>query len=120
MPYKPLSDSTLRKKTKAEIVELLRVAEHNFEVTQEKCNNQFEYGKKLIEENDKLKAEINDLKRLLKGANKGINKLMNDKSASPCNFCTNVYNGCVKTEDGCNGEWIFSKEVEKLTGGEEQ
>ena len=33
--YKPLADSTLHSMTKKEIIELLRIAEHNAEVSQE-------------------------------------------------------------------------------------
>lgn len=33
--YKPLADSTLHSMTKKEIIELLRIAEHNAKVSQE-------------------------------------------------------------------------------------
>lgn len=40
--YKPLADSTLMSMTKKEIIEFLRVAEHNAEVSQETLEQQVE------------------------------------------------------------------------------
>ena len=40
--YKPLADSTLHSMTKNEIIELLRIAEHNAKVSQEQVEQQAE------------------------------------------------------------------------------
>lgn len=40
--YKPLADSTLHNMTKKEIIELLRIAEHNAKASQEKVEQQAE------------------------------------------------------------------------------
>lgn len=40
--YKPLADSTLHSMTKKEIIELLRIAEHNAKVSQEQVEQQAE------------------------------------------------------------------------------
>lgn len=40
--YKPLSDSTLQRMKKTEIIELLRIAEHNAKVAQEYVDQQAE------------------------------------------------------------------------------
>ena len=42
MPYKPLADSTLSRMTKAEIIEILRCAEHNAQVFEETLNQHIE------------------------------------------------------------------------------
>lgn len=47
--YKVLSDSTLMPLSKKKLIELLRVAEHNFFVTDEALDNSVEAGKKYAE-----------------------------------------------------------------------
>lgn len=42
MPYKPLADSTLSRMTKAEIIEVLRCAEHNAQAFEETLNQHIE------------------------------------------------------------------------------
>lgn len=51
--YKPLADSTLMDMTKKEIIEQLRIAEHNFKTMEETVNQQAENFKKLLAEERK-------------------------------------------------------------------
>lgn len=51
--YKPLADSTLMDMTKKEIIEQLRIAEHNFRAMEETVNQQAENFKKLLAEERK-------------------------------------------------------------------
>lgn len=51
--YKPLADSTLMGMTKKEIIEQLRIAEHNFKAMEETVNQQAENFKKLLAEERK-------------------------------------------------------------------
>lgn len=55
MAYKAYSDSYLMSLTKAQIIELLRVAEHNFFATEEALNNSAKVGMKIAEKFDKAK-----------------------------------------------------------------
>lgn len=48
--YKPLADSTLMRMTKKEIIEQLRIAEHNFKAMEETVNQQAENFIKLLAE----------------------------------------------------------------------
>lgn len=51
--YKPLADSTLMRMTKKEIIEQLRIAEHNFKAMEETVNQQAENVIKLFAEERK-------------------------------------------------------------------
>ena len=51
--YKPLADSTLMGMTKKEIIEQLRIAEHNFKAMEETVNQQAENFEKLLTEERK-------------------------------------------------------------------
>lgn len=51
--YKPLADSTLMGMTKKEIIEQLRIAEHNFRAMEETVNQQAENCIKLLAEERK-------------------------------------------------------------------
>ena len=51
--YKPLADSTLMRMTKKEIIEQLRIAEHNFRAMEETVNQQAENFIKLLAEERK-------------------------------------------------------------------
>ena len=46
--YKPLADSTLMSMNKKELIEQLRIAEHNHEVCEEAINQQYENFQKLL------------------------------------------------------------------------
>lgn len=55
MGYKAYSDSYLMSLTKEQIIELLRVAEHNFFATEEALNNSAKAGMEIAEKYDKAK-----------------------------------------------------------------
>ena len=75
--YKPLADSTLMGMTKKEIIEQLRIAEHNFKAMEETVNQQAENFIKLLEEERKHGHWTKDNKCSECGAQRptrGINK----------------------------------------------
>ena len=55
MGYKAYSDSYLMSLTKDEIIELLRVVEHNFFATEEALNNSAKAGMEIAEKYDRAK-----------------------------------------------------------------
>ena len=56
MPYKQYSDGYLLKMNKKEIIDLLRVAEHNFFATEESLQNSARFGAEILAENAELKS----------------------------------------------------------------
>lgn len=75
--YKPLADSTLMGMTKKEIIEQLRIAEHNFRAMEETVNQQAENFIKLLAEERKHGHWTKDNKCSECGAQRptqGINK----------------------------------------------
>lgn len=111
MGYKPKSDSYLMSMTKAQIIEELRVAEHNFFVMEEALNNSAKAGQEIAEKFDKakelLKATVEDMHWL--------NEHTQDSDGS----CT------MRTEHGCSGcpldingdlfcKWKYADEALKL------
>lgn len=75
--YKPLADSTLMRMTKKEIIEQLRIAEHNFRAMKETVNQQAENYIKLLAEERKHGHWTKDNKCSECGAQRptqGINK----------------------------------------------
>lgn len=75
--YKPLADSTLMGMTKKEIIEQLRIAEHNFRAMEETVNQQAENFKRLFAEERKHGHWTKDNKCSECGAQRptqGINK----------------------------------------------
>lgn len=110
MPYKPLSDSTLRSMTKDKIIKSLRITEHNFEVMQEKSNNQFEENKKLIQENEKLKSM---LKTVADDISSFENVLVGNNCRLPCEKCLYYNDG----KDEC--VYKHMDEIKNSIGGEE-
>lgn len=60
MGYKAYSDSYLMSLTKAQIIELLRVAEHNFFATEEALNNSAKAGMEIAEKYDKAKEHYDN------------------------------------------------------------
>lgn len=88
MPYKQYSDSYLLKMNKKEIIDLLRVSEHNFFATEEGLQNSARFGAEVLAENA-------ELKRLLKAAVKDIHELLLDRkdirnSGQGCNVCNYI------------------------------
>lgn len=75
--YKPLADSTLMGMTKKDIIEQLRIAEHNFRAMEETVNQQAENFIKLLAEERKHGHWTKDNKCSECGAQRptqGINK----------------------------------------------
>lgn len=93
MGYKAYSDSYLMSLTKAEIIELLRVAEHNFFVTEEALNNSAKAGMEIAE-------NFNKAKELLKIAMEDM-KILYEAGKDE---------GCV----GIEFKWRYADEAEKL------
>lgn len=109
MGYEVYSDSYLMSLTKEQIIELLRVTEHNFFTTEEALNNSTKAGMEIANKFDKAK-------QLLKAAVEDFGYLN-----KPC-FC--YYNiGCAVCVD-CNNIpcdeflWRYANEVEELIKGE--
>lgn len=92
MGYKAYSDSYLMSLTKAEIIELLRVAEHNFFATEEALNNSAKAGMEIVEKYDRtnnmadtihqLEKELKDLREF----NDKIYDVLAKQFGSPCNL----------------------------------
>ena len=93
MGYKSYSDSYLMSLTKEQIIELLRVAEHNFFATEEALNNSVKTGTEIAEKFDKAKE-------LLKMAMKDM-KILYEAGKDE---------GCV----GIEFKWRYADEVERL------
>lgn len=96
MGYKPKSDSYLMSITKAQIIEELRVAEHNFFATEKALDNSAMYGAMTVVDNDNLRAENAELKRLLKAAVEDINWI-NEHTQDEDGSCI------MRTNSGCSG-----------------
>lgn len=105
MGYKSYSDSYLMSLTKAQIIELLRVTEHNFFATEEALNNSARAGMEIAEKYD-------EAKRLLKVA-------VEDMSEE--NFCAKVCkrdNFACRVSDTCDFKWRYADEAENLLNDE--
>lgn len=64
MAYKVYSTNYLMKLTKAEIIDILRTAEHNYIATEEALTRSADYGKGLLKEIEQLKkADVQSVKR---------------------------------------------------------
>lgn len=108
MGYKAYSDGYLMSLTKAQIIELLRVAEHNFFATEEALNNSAKAGMEIAEKFEKAK-------RLLKVAVDDLN------FESQCRNCKHQETGLDNVCRGCRGdrwEWRYADEAEKLLNDE--
>ncbi len=105
--YKAKSDSYLMKMTKAEIIEELRTAEHNFFAMEEAFHNATESAKKICGE---YEDKIKELKRMLKLAVEEINTAMSGKT---CELC--AYEHCNYSAP-CT--WRHLDEAMKLIGEE--
>ena len=104
MGYKAYSDSYLMSLTKPQIIELLRVAEHNFLATEEALNNSAKAGMEIAEKFDKAKE-------LLKIAVKTMNDGSCDKDCSLCDHCK-------PCDFNCRFEWKYTKEALELLNDE--
>lgn len=106
MGYKAYSDSYLMSLTKAQIIELLRVAEHNFFTTEEALNNSAKAGTEIGEKFDKAKE-------LLKSALEDMN---DGGCKGSCKGCTNLKNHYCTDYD--NYTWRFTDETLRLINDE--
>lgn len=102
MGYKAYSDSYLMSLTKAQIIELLRVAEHNFFATEEALNNSAKAGMEIAEKFDKAKE-------LLKSAT-GIIKDVDCNEDYLCDECE--YRA--KCDGGFSFYWHYTNEALKI------
>lgn len=106
MGYKAYSDSYLMSLTKAQIIELLRVAEHNFFATEEALNNSAKAGMDIAEKYDRAKW-------LLKAAVEDI------ESTDNCCLCKYHHNPdyiCQTVEDCFT--WRYADEAQNLLNDE--
>lgn len=101
--YKPYSDSHLMSLTKAQIIELLRVAEHNFFAAEEALNNSTKAGMEIAEKFDKAKE-------LLKFAVEDINFNTVCLNYDVCKVCAKRYSISCKEKF----KWHYTDEALKL------
>lgn len=92
MGYKSYSDSYLMSLTKAQIIELLRVAEHNFYATEEALNNSAKAGMEIAEKFDRAK-------KLLKFAIEDFSEIKSYLSEPYSHLCD---------------KWRYANEAERL------
>ncbi len=118
MGYKAYSDSYLMSLTKAQIIELLWVAEHNFFATEEALNNSAKVGMGIAEKYD-------EAKRLLKAAVEDLSitvaKVYNGGLVCECCKWKSQIDGCCCPGDGgCDVayRWRYSDEAKKLLNDE--
>lgn len=101
MAYKPKSDSYLMSFTKSQLIAELRVAEHNFTVTENALKISSQTGKNIYEENKKLKKLLAEAVDILK-----------------CNTCAIECKTCVnfgKKSGKCNLHYKWNKTDEALS-----
>lgn len=101
MGYKAYSDGYLMSLTKAEIIELLRVAEHNFFTTEEALKNSAKAGQEYAKKFDKAKE-------LLSFAARDMTIVM---TGERCDICKFEFRTC---RDKC--KWRYMVEVLMLIG----
>lgn len=113
MGYKSYSDSYLMSLTKAQIIELLRVAEHNFFTTEEALNNSVKTGTEIAEKFDKAKE-------LLKAAVEDFNKSLGAMYTCPyCKYVKRKREVCASRKEQYCGdicEWRYADEALKIVG----
>lgn len=99
---KPYSDSYLMSLTKEQIIELLRVAGHNFFAAEEALNNSVKTGMEIAEKFDRAKE-------LLKAAVEDMTE------AADCGACLHDNDGkCPIEFKRCEFKWRYADESEKL------
>lgn len=117
MGYKAYSDSYLMSLTKAQIIELLRVAEHNFFATEEALNNSAKAGMEIAEKYDKakrlLKVAVEDFS-VMEGSINNMNSMFNH-SCSISNGCQECPMSGVDEYGRC--KWRYSDEAKKFIKG---
>lgn len=109
MEYKVYRDSYLMSLPKTQIIELLRIAEHNYFAVKEALNNSAKAGTELSEKYDKAKE-------LLRLAVSDINyTLTNVDECTKCLYCDTETGDCSSAErcyDVC--KWKYTDEALKL------
>ena len=109
MEYKVYRDSYLMSLPKTQIIELLRIAEHNYFAVKEALNNSAKAGMELSEKYDKAKE-------LLRLAVSDINyTLTNVDECTKCLYCDAETGDCSSAEkfyDVC--KWKYTDEVMEL------
>lgn len=108
MGYKAYSDSYLMSLTKAQIIELLRVAEHNFFATEEALNNSVKAGMEIAEKYD-------EAKRLLKSATNVLKRFKPCDGDYDCSECIHQRRNCDYDD---RFKWRYADEALKLLNDE--
>ena len=102
MGYKAYSDSYLMSLTKAQVIELLRTAEHDFFTTEEALKNSVKAGMEIAEKFDKAKE-------LLKAAVEDMTE------AADCGACLHDNDGkCPIEFKRCEFKWRYADEAKRL------
>lgn len=110
MPYKQYSDSYLLKMNKKEIIDLLRVAEHNFFATEEGLQNSARFGAEVLAENA-------ELKKMLKLAAEAFEHMSSISCKyAPCQECIHYPDPNSFCDDDDCFKWRYADEAMKLIG----
>ena len=118
MGYKAYSDSYLMSLTKAQIIELLRVAESNFFATEEALNNSAKAGMEIAEKFDKAKKL---LKMIVEDLNATAAEVYNGGVICKCCKWESQIGKCSCPDNGgCDTDyqWRYADEALKLIGDE--
>ena len=119
MGYKAYSDGYLMSLTKVQIIELLRVAEHNFFATEEALNNSAKVGIEIAEKYDEakrlLKAAVKDFAKLDRENAKNKNCMMPEMHCADCPLNRDSVDD---RAEPCHS-WRYTDEALKLIGGSE-
>ena len=114
MGYKAYSDSYLMSLTKTQIIELLRIAEHNFFATEEALNNSAKAGMEIAEKYDEakrlLKTAVEDFAKLDRVNTKVRNCMMPDMDCADCPLNWDSVDDSVEP---CH-DWRYTNEALKL------
>lgn len=118
MGYRAYSDSYLMSLTKAEIIELLRIAENNFFATKEALNNSAKVGIEISEKFDKAK-EL--LKIAVEDLNATVAEVYNGGVICECcKWESQIGECCCPGDGGCDTDyrWRYADEASKLLNDE--
>lgn len=108
MGYKAYSDSYLMSLTKVQIIELLRVAEHNFFVAEEALNNSAKAGMEIAEKYDKAKKLLELTMDTSYSLHKSCYNCSHFTSDHNCNIGKYLYG---TGEKECEWEWKHMGEI---------
>ena len=114
MGYKVYSDSYLMSLTKAQIIELLRVAEYNFFATEEALNSSAKAGMEIAEYKRLLKAAVEDLNATVAEVyNGGV-------ICECCKWKSQIGECCCPDNGGCDTDyrWRYADEAKNLLNDE--